>query len=86
MSPSGHLIQTQCDAVVELFVELLQVRVAIVDRSKELPPDMTEVRPRPDCRDCGSGFRAVTLWTAARSCRRTSPSCNGAWRPESRVQ
>jgi predicted DCC family thiol-disulfide oxidoreductase YuxK len=28
--------------VVELFVELLQVRVAIVDRSKELPPDMTE--------------------------------------------
>jgi hypothetical protein len=29
--------------VVELFVELLQVRVAIVDRSKELPPDMTEV-------------------------------------------
>lgn len=33
-------------AVVELFVELLQVRVAIVDRSKELPPDMTEVRWR----------------------------------------
>ncbi len=31
-------------AVVELFVELLQVRVAIVDRSKDLPPDMTEVR------------------------------------------
>ena len=35
-----------CRAVVELFVELLQVRVAIVDRSRELPPDMTEVRRR----------------------------------------
>ena len=29
-------------AVVELFVELLMVRVAIVDRAKELPADMVE--------------------------------------------
>lgn len=29
---------------MELFVELLQVRVAIVERAKDLPPDMTEVR------------------------------------------
>ena len=29
-------------AVVELFVELVMVRVAIIDRSKELPADMME--------------------------------------------
>ena len=31
-----------CAAVLELFVELLRVRVELIKKSKEMPPDMIE--------------------------------------------
>ena len=31
-----------CPAVLELFVELLKVRAELIEKSKEMPPDMIE--------------------------------------------
>ena len=44
ISPGGwtEVITHSCIQVLELFLELLAVRVQLVERSKDVPPDMIE--------------------------------------------
>ena len=37
-----HVIRCCCHVVIELFVELLTVRIQLIDKQKEIPGDMIE--------------------------------------------